>query len=357
MLQAKKIVHLVHSSSKPGGIEVLLPLIINSMQEYVFKVFVIRKPIPSEQNVYKSLNISAEYGSKNNFKAFIKILIYTYKNRKNIFHVFNIGPFFLLPIKIAGAKNLVYSIHGTKYWKNEYQKLLIKFFWRINLNKKVKITSNSEYSREIFLDNIIKKYPVQVLYNPINLERFYPLNIKAAQSKIKIIYVGRLSKGKGLERWIDIAWRLHEIISYVNFEIYGTGPVSDLLKIKIKELNAENYIFLKGFRSDIENVYREADLLLFLSEYESFGNVVVESILCGTPVLVSDIPSMREIFKNFPEFIIKSENNIVQTIYTNLRNITMLKERALVAREVFMHRFSPVNHFSKLREIYESFGN
>ena len=43
-----------------------------------------------------------------------------------------------------------------------------------------------------------------------------------------------------------------------------------------------------GYRSDIEDVYRAVDFTILASTYEPFGLVGVESVLCGTPVLVAD---------------------------------------------------------------------
>lgn len=43
-----------------------------------------------------------------------------------------------------------------------------------------------------------------------------------------------------------------------------------------------------GYRTDIENVYRAVDFTVMASAYEPFGLVGVESVLCGTPVLLAD---------------------------------------------------------------------
>ncbi len=42
-----------------------------------------------------------------------------------------------------------------------------------------------------------------------------------------------------------------------------------------------------GYRNDIENVYRAVDFTIVASTYEPFGLVGVESVLCGTPVLIA----------------------------------------------------------------------
>ncbi len=90
----------------------------------------------------------------------------------------------------------------------------------------------------------------------------------------------------------------------------------------------------------IENEFRSSSLLLFLSEYESFGNVVVESILCGTPVLTSDIPAMREIFSGYPYFIINGKTDLFREIDMKITNLKKLKELTMKAREEFIQKYS-----------------
>jgi glycosyltransferase involved in cell wall biosynthesis len=347
------LVHLVHYSSRPAGIELLLPLIVKTMPDYKFKGFVIRKPVPSEPNVYDFMNIKVIFGG-GNFRAFFRMFHYARSKRNHIFHVFNIGPFFLLALRFAGIKKLVYSIHGTIYWKDNFYKILSKILWYIALNRNIKITSNTQYSKNVFNEKINKFSEVQVIYNPVDGNRFTPAVNKKKSPYLKIIYVGRLSNGKNLKLWIDLAVQLHSELPVTQFEIYGMGPLFKTLQYQIESLKANNFIILKGFRQDIENIYKEADLLLFLSEYESAGNVVVESILSETPVIASDIPSMREIFIDFPEFIVKINENIHQEILYKLFAINELKELAVKARKDFLNIFSTDTHTEALHKIYQS---
>jgi glycosyltransferase involved in cell wall biosynthesis len=50
-----------------------------------------------------------------------------------------------------------------------------------------------------------------------------------------------------------------------------------------------------GYRVDIENVYRAVDFTVMASLYEPFGLVGVESVLCGTPVLLADNAGCAEV--------------------------------------------------------------
>ncbi len=52
-----------------------------------------------------------------------------------------------------------------------------------------------------------------------------------------------------------------------------------------------------GYRRDIEDVYRAVDFTVLASRYEPFGLVGVESVLCGTPVLVADNVGCAEVIR------------------------------------------------------------
>lgn len=348
-----KIVHLVHYSSRPGGIEVLLPVIISNMKNWLFQGYVIRKSFNNDPNVYDSTNVLVKYGSQNNLLAIVKLFIYSYKNRDDIFQVYNIGPFFLFAMRLAGAKKIIYSIHGTLYWKNWEQKIIRKVFWWLAINRqKFVFTSNTEFSRKVFLDAVDTKLNIIVLYNPINLKDFCFKDEESNSDTIKkIVYVGRLDNGKGLESWVKCANTIHKEIPEIRFEIYGEGILRIPLQKEIFSYNAEDYIALKGYTKNISEIYKDADLLLFLSEYESFGNVVVESILCGTPVLTTAIPSMREIFRNYPEFLLPlSEPGKI--ILEKLKSYSRLKKLSIDAAKEFKNRFSSDLHTQLLENIY-----
>lgn len=344
-------ISLVHLSSGPGGIEVLFPVIIKNMPERSFTAFVIRKE-HNETSVYENTSIAIKYGSNWNPVAYFKIFLYAIKHRKNIFHAFNIGPVFLMLLKLGGARQIIYSIHGTIYWNNNFTKRFFRFFWQMALKRKAILLANSEHSRNEFLNKINSQVDIRVLYNPMDTQRFSPLKTSERNEDTLVIYSGRLDKGKNLPKWIEIAAYLHTEMPNTRFELYGEGSLKSELQQQIASLNADNFIHLKGFRKDIENVYRKADLFLFLSEYESFGNVVAESILCGTPVIASPIPSMKEIFRDYPQFILNENEDINKQVLMKLKQLDELKKLTMCARDNFVSRFSKEKHIHSLQHIY-----
>ena len=344
-------IHLVHLSAGAGGIELLLPVIVENMPDRTFSAFVIRRD-HIEGGVYKNVRIPIEYGSNRNIAAYFKILLYTIKNRRAIFHVFNIGPVFLFLMRLGGAKNIIYSIHGTIYWNNRIERWIYRLLWQIALRRKITLVANSVHSKNEFLRKIDSRAIIRVLYNPIDLSRFSINGSIFKNEQIVIIYCGRLEKGKNLQKWIEIASYVHSFIPNTRFEIYGDGSLRSILRRQIAALNADDFIIMKGFRNDIESAYRKADAFLFLSEYESFGNVVVESILCGTPVIASPIPVMKEIFHDYPQFVLNEKEDFKAQVLNKLQRLDELRKVTACAREKFANRFSASQHIESLQNIY-----
>jgi glycosyltransferase involved in cell wall biosynthesis len=347
------MIHFVHYTVRPGGIEVLLPEIIDNMPEYPFQAFVIRPSLPGQANVYESKNISITYGGRGNRLAFWRLWRYARRYRKDIFHVFNIGPFNLLVLRLAGVRNLIYSIHGTIYWKNAPQKWLRKPAWRMGKIPGMAITANSQYSRSVFIQQIYSEAEVRLLYNPINMDRFR-INgeVDRLGDEIHVIYVGRLTPGKNLPRWLSIAAKLALQNHRYRFTIYGDGPIRSELDALADTIGLGERVRFAGYVRDIADAYRSADVLLFLSEYESFGNVAVESILCGTPVLAAAIPSMREIFRDFPEFLLPTDFTMEEAVMRQMRRLPELKELTLAAAANFRERFSLHQFVKHLQSLY-----
>jgi glycosyltransferase involved in cell wall biosynthesis/predicted metal-dependent phosphoesterase TrpH len=107
----------------------------------------------------------------------------------------------------------------------------------------------------------------------------------------KVLYVGRLSKEKGLDALVEHFAEVHAT-SGARLILVGHGPHAAELK---KKADPELVIFA-GERHGVElaELYASADVFVFPSETETFGNAVVEAQAAGLPVVVVDRGAARE---------------------------------------------------------------
>lgn len=81
--------------------------------------------------------------------------------------------------------------------------------------------------------------------------------------------------------------------------ILGEGECRSELESLVKHLGLEEFVFMPGFIKDLTPYYKHAHLHVLCSSGEGFGNVIVEALSVGTPVVSTDCQSgPREILLN-----------------------------------------------------------
>lgn len=166
------------------------------------------------------------------------------------------------------------------------------------------------------LEKIVKTNKIKVIYPGIDRERFKP----GIDRENKIVFVGRISKEKNISELIKIFLKLK--VS-AKLEIIGNGPDFKIHSKKFK--NNSNIIFL-GEKNNPEKYLSTSKVFFLPSIYESFGNVLLESMASGTPCIAFK-PSKKyetasdEIIVNGENgYLVKSESDAIKKIELILNN-------------------------------------
>lgn len=98
--------------------------------------------------------------------------------------------------------------------------------------------------------------------------------------------------------------------------IVGDGPDRSILEKLIAEKAVSDCLKLLGTQSNPFPYVRAADLFVLTSKTESYGMVITESLILGTPVIAGDYPALKEIIENGVTGIItpNSSDDIYQAI-------------------------------------------
>lgn len=110
-----------------------------------------------------------------------------------------------------------------------------------------------------------------------------------------ILFVGRIEKYKGLQHVI-------KAMDYISskdghrfvLNIVGTGPYLDKLQELAARSNVEIVWHGRTSEEQLYKLYQEADLLVLLSSFETFGIVVAEALACRIPALVVKSSALKE---------------------------------------------------------------
>lgn len=153
--------------------------------------------------------------------------------------------------------------------------------------------------------------PERTPYIPlgVNHERFYFVDHSRQILKDKLldggdsvifIYVGRLSKEKGLMDLIDALALIKEHASSARFYLIGDGPLREQLQKKINDYGLTSIITICAWiqQDTLRLWYSAADALILPSFTEGMSRTMGEALACGTPVIGTDVAGISDHIRN-----------------------------------------------------------
>lgn len=205
------------------------------------------------------------------------------------------------------------SIHAIySFQKNNLSTKFVKNILQ-NTNH---VLSLSKASKEELVSIGLPPDHISIYTYWINLNIFKPASQKIKHRRLTILFVGRLIKKKGILTLIQVAKSLH----YVNFNFIGVGPLSKYLSHIQKQMSNLKY-FGAIANNQLPFYYQQADMICVPSQYEEgFGRVVMESLACGLPAIVSDRGGLKEAVDDTVAFTIPPRAENIKQVIVNMAN-------------------------------------
>jgi glycosyltransferase involved in cell wall biosynthesis len=163
-------------------------------------------------------------------------------------------------------------------------------------------------------DDLIKTYSFPamkavVIPNPVDANQIRSLaraRIDTSPGYLIFVACGRLDYQKGFDILIDAMALVN--LKKVSLMIIGDGTLRQALEQKTNSLGLENKISFLGFKDNPYPYFKCADAFILSSRFEGMPNVVLESIVLGTPVIATPAPGgVVEFLNDIDECIVSSD--------------------------------------------------
>ncbi|MCL2154840.1 MAG: glycosyltransferase [Leptospirales bacterium] len=169
-------------------------------------------------------------------------------------------------------------------------------------------------------DNGFDKDKLITIYNPVSIDKINSMSKEKINGehefifdkKFKIIIsVGRFVKAKNFPLLLESYMEINKNIKS-QLVIIGDGPERSKLEKLIID-NQQHDIYLLGWQENPFKYLKQSDLFVLSSNWEGFGNVIIEAMACGIPVISTDCPfGPREIIQNNVNGILVPVNDKVE---------------------------------------------
>src|SRR4029078_12685175 len=173
---------------------------------------------------------------------------------------------------------------------------------------------NSEEYKQSWIKRGFDPSKLKILPRGLDSELFHPRRcdsaffekFRASNGEVRLLYVGRISREKDLDVLADAYRRLRKEGLPVRLFVVGHGPYAEALEKSLPDA------FFTGYLSGTElaTAYASAEIFVFPSTTDTFGNVILEAQASGLPVVVSDSGGPKELVAHNVNGLITRSHNV-----------------------------------------------
>ena len=207
-----------------------------------------------------------------------------------------------------------------------------------------KIIMVSDYAKNVFLKDMAPSFVGHTVvipnYASSNLKEEIPKSIKREQT-INVLTLGTLTEYKNPDIWLSVAKKIQQCTDKkINFIWAGEPLEWETYKQSFAE--TENVSF-GGFCSDVESLYKKADIYFQPSILESQGIAVVDALSYGIPCVVSDAGGLPESITDGKEGFVCSQNDVdgyISAIIALATDSKLYKKMSSAAIKKYKEKFT-----------------
>ncbi|HPC35464.1 MAG TPA: glycosyltransferase family 4 protein [Candidatus Marinimicrobia bacterium] len=242
--------------------------------------------------------------------AFLQIYRLILKYQPEILHTNTSKAGFLgrLAGRLAKVPKILHSTHGHIFY-GYYNRYISKCF--IILEKVAahycdRVLNLTEIGRQDHIrERIGPPGKFYVTSGGVDLEPFFKASCNKpmpnpTEEKIRICWVGRIEPIKNLPLLLRAAAILERNPVRLEYIIVGDGTDRQYNEKLAADLGLKNIQFL-GYRTDVPEIMASCDIFVFTSLNEGFGNVIIEAMACGLPIVgtrVGGVPMLVQDGRN-----------------------------------------------------------
>ena len=370
-MKAESKIRIAHiqGNSLIGGSQIHTKMLMENLPKDSYEHYLVAPEIGVFKDVIESKNIQyllLSMSSKYNIGTSMRIARWCRENRIDIIHTHlrnadlhgQLAAFFSrTPVKLLTLHDIPNTDFTGIKTINNFSGMIYKRIMSLIPTRIITISryiKNETIKIEPALDN-----KIITIYNGTDIELFNDIFIehskKSLSRKLTIGYVGRFTPRKNPSVYVRIMKELLDNKMDVRGVMFGDGPLMSDVRNMINDLKISEEIRLMGNVSEVKDIYRDMDILLFPAEKEPFGRVITEAMSAGVLVVAADSGAIPEIITHNKDGILFANVALgVSELLSVIHNTDKWKMITRDAREKSVRNFSAGVFTQNTSNLYKS---
>ncbi len=265
---------------------------------------------------------------------------------------------------LSGFHPFVISAWGTDVMRFPQKNFINKFILQYNLKQADSICATSNTIKDYLMP--YTNQTVHVIPFGVNIDDFCKKEVDSLFDKNAFV-VGCI---KSLEKIYNIdvlikafaSLKIRYPSSVLKLLIIGVGSQDFFLKKMVSDLSLKDDVLFTGRIpfSEVSNYFNMLDVLVNISDYESFGVSVIEAMACEKPVIATNTGGLKEIIENNNYGSLVEVGNTEQTaleIEKYFLNESFKHEIGKAAREKVISKYNWENNINEMIDVYKKLLN
>lgn len=175
------------------------------------------------------------------------------------------------------------------------------------------------------------------------------------QPRHTVLFVGRLVPNKGVQYFVAIFRRLAQEHPNLEAEVCGDGVLFHAALSAAEKFGGRLRVLGRVSDQELRAAYRRARVLVMPSRYEGLGMTAVEAMACGTPVVGTDVPGLRDLKDTGIDLVEPGDQAALQASVSRLLlDGSLWRERSARALEAVRAGYSWDSVRPRIAEVYRS---
>lgn len=364
----KTILHLIDTTG-PGGAETVFINLLKELQYTEFRNIVVMRGEGWVADQVRSVGIAPQFiDSKGSFNlgyilGLKRLLV---AERVDLIHAHLLGSnVYGALLGVMCRKPMIATFHGAVD-VSAGERFLRAKFGIIGWGASAIVCVSKRLQKELAERSPLPAHKLQLIYNGVDPELFCEAPASGLKEELGlppeanlVVSIGNIRPAKGYDYLVDAAIKMVRLDPNTHFVVVGhqRPALFEKLKEQMQRAPEKPKIHWLGFRRDVINVLRQADIFLLPSTSEGFSISTVEAMMAGVPIIATRSGGPEEIISDGESGLLipVGDSDAIVSAIQRLNDSTLKRQITERALESAKTKFSLENMLRAYKELYGRF--